>query len=114
MKEKTAFEEVNGKEGTMDREEFQKCCDSPAYFFNNYVLVKNASGEWVKPDPVTDEQLAEAAENARKEYQRNRDRLRCSMAKSLMELFPDVFKGKIVLTAKIKEEFLKTQARRKR
>lgn len=90
----------------MDREEYQKCCESPGYFFNNYVMVKDADGNWVKPNPVTDEQIAEAAKEARREYQRRRDTIRTCMSKTIMKLFPDVFKGKVVLQAKVKEEII--------
>lgn len=37
-------------ENDMTREEYQRCCEDPAYFFSNYALVKNDDGEWVKPD----------------------------------------------------------------
>lgn len=88
----------------MDREEYQKCCESPAYFFNNYVMVKDTNGNWVKPNPITDEQIAEAEEKARREEWKRRDTMRTNMAKTIMEMFPDAFKGKVVLTAKVREE----------
>ena len=88
----------------MNREEFQKCCDSPAYFFNNYVMVKDVNGNWVRPNPITDEQITEAAAKARREEQRKRDSLRSAMAKQIMKLFPEAFEGKVVLQAKVKED----------
>ena len=42
------------------REEYTKCLKSPAYFYNNYVLVKDANGNITKPNPVTDEQMEAA------------------------------------------------------
>lgn len=92
----------------MDREEYKKCCESPAYFFNNYVMVKDANGNWVKPNPITDEQIAKAEEKARKEEWKRRDAMKTNMAKTIIKMFPDAFKGKVVLTAKVREDLLNT------
>lgn len=43
-----------------DSEEYQKCIDSPAYFYNNYCLIKDKDGNWVKPKPITDEDVENA------------------------------------------------------
>lgn len=88
----------------MDREELQRCCASPAYFFNNYVLVKDATGNWVKPDPVTDEQLHEAARKAQKEYRRQMDVRRWERLFSAMQYFPNTFRGLKVMIAITKED----------
>ena len=42
------------KQKPMTREEYQRCLDSPSYFFNNYVLIKDAKGNLIKPKPVTE------------------------------------------------------------
>ncbi len=39
------------------REEYTKCLESPAYFYNNYCLIKDKDGGVSKPAPVTDEQI---------------------------------------------------------
>ena len=39
------------------REEYQKCLESPAYFYNNYCLIKDKDGGLAKPAPITDEQI---------------------------------------------------------
>jgi hypothetical protein len=39
------------------REEYHKCLESPAYFYNNYYLIKGKDGGLVKPTPITDEQI---------------------------------------------------------
>ena len=87
----------------MTREEYQKCCDSPAYFFNNYVLVKYAMGNFVKPEPVTDEQLNEAAEKAQKEYRKRLDYHKWQRLYTAMNLFPDTFRGQKIYIAINKE-----------
>ena len=38
-------------------EEYQKCLESPAYFYNNYCLIKDKDGGLAKPAPITDEQI---------------------------------------------------------
>lgn len=86
-------------ENDMTREEYQRCCEDPAYFFSNCALVKNDDGEWVKPGPVTAKRLSGKAESA----VRQKDLMRRSLAVSLMELFPNAFKGRVVLTAYAKE-----------
>lgn len=86
----------------MDREEYKKCCDSPAYFFNNYVLVKDAMGNWVKPDPVTDEQLCEAAEKARREHVKRMDYEGWQRMYHAMLAFPEMYQGKKILIATTK------------
>ncbi len=39
------------------REEYTKCLESPAYFQNNYCMIKDKDGGVSKPAPVTDEQI---------------------------------------------------------
>ena len=40
------------------REECTKCLESPAYFYNNYCVIRDkTTGEVSKPVPVTDEQI---------------------------------------------------------
>ena len=57
------------------REEYTKCLESPAYFYNNYcVVVDKNSGAVSKPNPITDEQveviklLAQAQRNLRQPF----------------------------------------------
>lgn len=68
------------------RDEYRKCLESPAYFYNNYYLVADkTTGKVSKPNPVTDEQI----ELARQWYDMQR-RLRNPY--SLGEPLPDNFK----------------------
>lgn len=87
----------------MTKEEYQRCCNSPAYFFNNYVLVKDAMGNLVKPEPVTDEQLYEAAEKARKEFRKRLDYQAWRRLDAAMNLFPSIFSGRKIYIATTKE-----------
>ena len=87
----------------MTREEYKRCCDSPAYFINNYVLVKDAMGNFVKPEPVTDEQLNEAAEKSQKEYRKRLDYHKWQRMYAAMNLFPDTFRGQKIYIAINKE-----------
>ena len=87
----------------MTREEYKKRRDSPAYFFNNYVLVKDAMGNFVKPEPVTDEQLNEAAEKAQKEYRKRLDYHKWQRMYAAMNLFPDAYKGQKIYISINKE-----------
>lgn len=41
------------------REEYTKCLESPAYFYNNYCFIKSKDGGLSKPTPITDEQIQE-------------------------------------------------------
>lgn len=38
-------------------DEYTKCLKSPAYFYNNYCLIKDKDGGLSKPTPITDEQI---------------------------------------------------------
>ena len=87
----------------MTKEEYQRCCDSPAYFFNNYVLIKDAMGNFVKPEPVTDEQLNEAAEKAQRECQKRLDYHKWQRLYASMNLFPDTFRDKKIYISMNKE-----------
>ena len=39
------------------REEYTKCLEFPAYFYNNYIMIKDKDGGVSKPSHVTDEQI---------------------------------------------------------
>ena len=54
----------------INEEEYKKCLESPAYFYNNYVLIRNENGEYVKPEPVTDEQIETAIGLYEKEFRK--------------------------------------------
>lgn len=44
-----------------DSEEYKKCLEFPAYFYNNYVvIIDKTTGEHHKPNPITDEQIENA------------------------------------------------------
>jgi hypothetical protein len=36
------------------KDEYKKCIDSPAYFINNYMVIKTSDGRLLKPNKVTD------------------------------------------------------------
>lgn len=38
-------------------DEYTKCLESPAYFYNNYCFIKDKDGGLSKPAPITDEQI---------------------------------------------------------
>ena len=40
-----------------EKEEYKKCIDSPAYFINNYLVIKDKNGNLVRPRKVTDEEI---------------------------------------------------------
>ena len=69
-------------------------------------MVKDANGKWVKPSPITDEQIAEAAKRAKQEEQKQFISLKTNFAKKMMVLFPQVFEGKVCLNEKFKEELI--------
>ena len=43
-----------------EREELKKCMESPAYFFNKYVELRDKDGNVLPKREITDEELAEA------------------------------------------------------
>ena len=68
------------------REDYMKCLESPAYFYNNYcVVMDKTTGKVFKPKTVTDEQI----ELARQWHEAQR-KLRNPY--SLGEALPDNFK----------------------
>lgn len=47
-----------------EREELKKCMESPAYFFNKYVELRDKDGNVLPKREITDEELAEAHRTA--------------------------------------------------
>jgi hypothetical protein len=89
-------------------EEYEKCLESPAYFYNNYVMVKDLNGDWVKPKPVTDEELEEAIQLYQEKKRKLANQVRLRNIKSFMRMFPEEFQDKeIVMTPEMREELKK-------
>ena len=61
---------ITGPEDDL-REEMRKCEESPAYFFNKYVEIRDKNGVCVPKRDVTDEEIRQAVEMRRRE-QRHR------------------------------------------
>ena len=45
------------------KEEYKKCLTSPAHFINNYILIKGADGNLVKPRKMADKEVNKLKKN---------------------------------------------------
>ena len=79
-----------------DSEEYKKCLESPAYFYNNYVVIMDkTTGELHKPNPITDEQIENAVN-----YNTYKNRVRSNpyeVMAGTLQLIKDKFSEKIIM-----------------